>query len=75
MEYSKKIFLGISIMVAIVVGFSCYMIYITRNLEPLRYLIPAVFAELSVATGFYYNKAKSENLIKIEKGGKYDGKV
>ena len=75
MEYSKQIFLGISVMVTGVVVFSCYMIYITRNLEPLRYLIPAVFVEMGTATGFYFNKAKAENLVKIDKGSDYSDRV
>lgn len=34
---------------------------------PLAYLIPAIFAELATATGFYYSKAKAENRIKLRK--------
>ena len=37
------------------------------TLSPLAYLIPAVFAELATATGFYYSKAKAENRIKLRK--------
>ena len=33
----------------------------------IAYLIPAVFAELATATGFYYSKAKAENRIKLRK--------
>ena len=33
----------------------------------LAYLIPAMFAELATATGFYYNKAREENIRKIER--------
>lgn len=29
--------------------------------------IPAIFAELATATGFYYSKAKAENRIKLRK--------
>ena len=68
MEFSKKIFIGISILTAIIVIFSLIMIYRTNDLSPLSYLIPAVFAEMATATGFYYNKAKIENKIKILKG-------
>jgi hypothetical protein len=68
MEFSKKIFFGVSLVALIVVFFSLYMIWKTNDLYPLRYLIPAVFGEISVATGFYFNKAKAENRIKIEKG-------
>ena len=39
----------------------------TKALSPLAYLIPAVFAELATATGFYYSKAKAENRIKLRK--------
>ncbi len=37
------------------------------DLSPLSYLIPAAFGELATATGFYYNKAKAENKIKLMK--------
>lgn len=67
MEFSKKIFMGVSIMVGITMIFSLYMIYITRDLSPLAWIIPSVFVELATATGFYYNKAKAENVIKIDK--------
>lgn len=43
------------------------MVWKTENLEPLAYLIPAIFAELATATGFYYSKAKAENRIKLRK--------
>ncbi len=75
-EFSKKIFTGIAIGVVFVTLFACLMVWKTNNLDPLRYLIPAVFAELATATGFYFNKAKEENKIKIEKGsGEYDDRV
>jgi len=66
MEFSKKIFFGISIMVCMVTIFACYMMYETKNLSPLSYLIPSLFAELGVATGFYYDKARKENELKIK---------
>ncbi len=55
-------------MTTLVMVFTGVMIWRTNDLSPLMYLIPAVFAELATATGFYYNKAKSENKIKIEQG-------
>lgn len=36
--------------------------------EPLCYIVPSVFTECAAATGFYYNKAKHENKIKIVLG-------
>lgn len=67
MEFSKKIFIGVTIGVILVVIFSCVMIWRTGDLSPLSYLIPSVFVELATATGFYYNKAKAENEIKLKK--------
>nr|WP_325242446.1 hypothetical protein [uncultured Oscillibacter sp.] len=53
--------------VPIVTAFTLIMVWRTNDLSPLEYLIPAVFAELAAATGFYYSKAKAENRIKLRK--------
>ena len=67
-EFSKLILYVVG---AVTVGVTAFtliiMIWRTENLEPLAYLIPAVFAELATATGFYYSKAKAENRIKLRK--------
>lgn len=60
-EFSKLIFLGVSIATIAITVFSCRMIWITMDTSVLAYLIPAVFAEMASATGFYYTKAKAEN--------------
>ena len=70
MEFSKKIFIGVSIATISVAIFSMYMMYKTNDLSPLSFLIGAVFTEFATATGFYYWKAKNENIIKL--GGKID---
>ena len=64
-EFSKLIFIGVGIVTIFVTLFSCYMIWETKDTSALAYLIPAVFAEMAAATGFYYNKAKAENKIKL----------
>jgi len=64
-EFSKKIFIGVSITTAVVTGFTLAAIWKTGDNSPLAYLIPAVFAELATATGFYYRKAQKENEIKL----------
>ena len=64
-EFSKVIFVGISAVTISVAVFACVMIWRTRDLSPLAYLIPSVFAELATATGFYYRKAQKENELKI----------
>ena len=74
MEFSKKIFIGVSIITLSVIIFSFIMMWETNDLSPLSYLIPSVCVELATATAFYYDKAKNENVIKINKGigGEYD---
>lgn len=64
-EYSKLIFDRVSRLAHAVTAFSCLMILITRDTSALAILIPAVFAELAAATGFYFDKAKVENKIKL----------
>lgn len=64
-EFSKLVFLGVSIVTIAITVFSCRMIWLTTDTSALAYLIPAVFAEMASATGFYYTKAKAENKIKL----------
>lgn len=64
-EFSKLIFVGVSIATIVITVFSCRMIWITMDTSVLAYLIPAVFTEMASATGFYYTKAKAENKIKL----------
>ena len=64
-EFSKLVFLGVSIVTIAITVFSCRMIWLTMDTSALAYLIPAVFTEMASATGFYYTKAKAENKIKL----------
>lgn len=66
-EFSKKILIAAAIINLGVIVFACVMIYKTMDLSPLAYLVPAVAAEVATGTGFYYNKAKMENRIKLMK--------
>lgn len=70
MEFSKRIFIFVSVGASIVSVFAMVMMWKTNDLSPMMYLIPAMFTELATATGFYYNKAKAENKIKISKSQK-----
>lgn len=72
-EFSKKICIFIGAVTVLVTAFTMYMIWETKDLSPLMYLIPAVFTETASATGFYYWKAKGENLQKIAKDFKDEG--
>ena len=64
-EFSKLVFMGVSIVTIAITVFSCRVIWLTMDTSALAYLIPAVFAEMASATGFYYTKAKAENKIKL----------
>ena len=64
-EFSKLIFVGVSVVTVAITVFSCRVIWITMDTSALAYLIPAVFAEMATGTGFYYSKAKAENKIKL----------
>lgn len=67
METSKKILL-VSYTVAIsLIVFFCYCTIKCYNTSDLLTLTTAVWGEVSVATGFYFWKAKAENKLKIAK--------
>lgn len=65
-EFSKLIFVVVSVLTVAITVFSCWMIWQTKDTSALAYLIPAIFAEMAAATGFYYSKAKAENKIKLK---------
>ena len=72
-EFSKKIFYIITTFTIIIVLYSMALMWHTQDSSALSYLIPAIFGELGVSTGFYYWKARTENKIKLEK--KYKIKI
>lgn len=66
-EFSK-VWLGcVGAVTLIVTAFTLAIVWRTGDTSSLAYLIPAIFAELATATGFYYSKAKAENRIKLRK--------
>lgn len=64
--FSKLLVLGVSAATIIITIFSCIAMWYFNNIDPLCYLIPAVFAECATVTGFYSYKAKAENEIKLD---------
>lgn len=66
MEFSKKILIVMFIITLIIVSCAIAMSYMIQSTDVYAYLIPSIFAELSVGTGFYYWKAKKENEIKLQ---------
>lgn len=65
-EFSKALFVGVTVITLAVTLFACLLMWHTQDASALAYLIPAVYAELAAATGFYLNKAKAENQIKLK---------
>ncbi len=66
-EFSKIILACVGAVTLVATVFTLAVVWKTGDTTPLAYLIPAVFAELATATGFYYSKAKAENRIKLRK--------
>lgn len=72
LEFSKKILIIAGVINVVVIAFTLLMIWRTNDTTPLSYLLPSVAAEVATGTGFYYNKAKVENRIKLMKAYKVD---
>lgn len=72
MEFSKKILIFSGSVNLLIILFTLIMVWRTENLEPLIYLIPAASGAAAVGEGFYYNKAKTENRIKLMKENKVE---
>lgn len=64
-ETSKKLLIFAGILSVIVIIASILATFILGDPSPLIALIPSVFALTSTGYGFYYWKAKSENLQKF----------
>lgn len=65
-EFSKLIvILGILMWLAVNI-FGMVMMAITRNLQPMVYIIASVDAVMACLTGWYSWKAKAENVIKLK---------
>ena len=75
MEFSKKILIVVSIATVLIVIASFVLMWRMMDLSPLSYIITGIFAELASATGFYYWKAKNENMIKLTKDDEEGGAV
>lgn len=72
-EFSKIIITAFGILAIIITAYTMAIVWKTEDLSPLEWLIPAIFAGLTTATGFYYSKAKAENQIKLRK--KYGAEI
>jgi hypothetical protein len=64
-EFSKKILACVALGTLAVVVAAFVLMWRTSDLSPMSFIITGIFAELASATGFYYWKAKNENMLKI----------
>lgn len=70
--FSKIIVIIVSILTVIISGFAMFAMLFIGDLSALPVLITAIFAAFATGTGFYYNKAKAENLKKLAKSLKQE---
>lgn len=66
-ETSKKLLVFAIVFVCIVTAFTFLSVLYVKDISPLEYLIPSAFGLLATAYGFYFWKAKAENLHKYGK--------
>ena len=66
-EFSKKIINIVITLFIIVIFYAMALMWKTETTDGLMYLIPAVGTLASVTVGFYYWKAKMENMVKLSK--------
>lgn len=66
-EFSKKIFNIVITLFIIVLFYSMALMWKTNMTDGLMYLIPSVSGLTATCIGFYFWKAKMENMIKLSK--------
>lgn len=66
-EFSKKITIAIITIFSIVIVYSMALMWKTESTDGLVYLIPSVTGLVATCLGFYFWKAKFENMIKLSK--------
>lgn len=64
-ETSKILLIVSDVMAGATLILTFVAVFIMKDLSPLAFLIPGVFGLSTVAHGFYYWKAKAENLKKF----------
>lgn len=72
LEYSKVILFVIAITLGAVITFTMAMVAVTQDLSPLYYIISGLFTLAATAVGFYYWKARAENIIKLRESHGYE---
>lgn len=67
METSKKLLLFTDTLLIVVCIAGIVIAYVCRDTSPFAYIIPAVSGLAATSHGFYYWKAKNENMQKYGK--------
>lgn len=67
METSKKLLLFADTLLVVVYTAAIVIAYVCRDTSPFAYIIPAVSGLAATSHGFYYWKAKNENMQKYGK--------
>lgn len=67
METSKKLLLFADTLLVVVCTAAIVIAYVCRDTSPFAYIIPAVSGLAATSHGFYYWKAKNENMQKYGK--------
>ena len=63
--FSKKLLIADYMVLAVLLAWLVVFSYLGKDTSNLAIVIVAWIAQLAVSSGFYYWKAKSENLIKM----------
>ena len=66
-EFSKVVVFILGVVGITVLALTFHLMYLTHDLSPLMYVIPSTGTVVGMGIGFYFNKAKSENKIKLMK--------
>lgn len=69
-EFSKKLLLMLFIQQSVFLMIACALMFVTQTTDALTALTAEVFGQTAIAIGFYYWKAKAENVLKIKKEAK-----
>ena len=64
---SKPLIFITTLMTVLLFAFTVYMTWLVRDLTPLTVIIPCVFAEMGVVSGFYMWKSKVLAVIELKK--------
>ena len=71
-EFSKKIFNIVITLFIIVIFYSMALMWKTGTTDGLNVLIPSIGGLAATTVGFYFWKAKMENMIKLRKENNMD---